>query len=349
MGTQRLVGLFLAFFCVIGGIVFLRSKVAETNTLRVCTWSNYFPEKSLQEFTAKTGVRVELTYISSNEELFAKLKAGATGFDIIQPSDYITRRLIALSMLAPLETRLLPNLHHIDPYYFDLSYDPGLKYSVPFTFGTTGIAVNTAKVKIPEPELSWSFLFNSSDPQHTSLLDDMREVFAAVLFLKGLPPNTRDLASLEDSKAMIFQAKNRVLMFTSEPKALLLKGELSIAHMFSVDAVQAEREDPNIKFFIPKEGGIIWTDNFAIPATSTRIEEAHQFINFFLEPEENLKIVEENWLATPNRTAKTMLPEKIQKNQQLYPSAAVLKNLFFLEELGATLPKLSRMWTELKS
>ncbi|MFM8269566.1 MAG: spermidine/putrescine ABC transporter substrate-binding protein [Pseudomonadota bacterium] len=349
MGTQRIVGLFLALVCVIGGILFLRTKASQTNTLRVCTWSNYFPEKSLEEFTAKTGIRVELTYISSNEELFAKLKAGATGFDIIQPSDYITRRLIALSMLAPLDPRLLTNLHHIDPYYFNLSYDPGLKYSVPFTFGTTGIAVNTSKVPVSDPGISWSFLFDSEDPKHTSLLDDMREVFAAVLFQKGLSPNTRDLASLEDSKSIISQAKHKVLMFTSEPKALLLKGELSISHMFSVDAIQAARENPQIKFFVPKEGGIIWTDNFAIPATSTRIEEAHQFINFFLEPEQNLKIVEENWLATPNKTAKAMLPESIQKNPQLYPSDETLKKLYFLEEIGETLPKLSRMWTELKS
>jgi spermidine/putrescine transport system substrate-binding protein len=177
----------------------------------------------------------------------------------------------------------------------------------------------------------------------------MREVFAAVLFLKGISPNTRDLASLEDSKGTISQAKNRVLMFTSEPKALLLKGELSISHMYSVDAIQAARENPNIKFFIPREGGIIWTDNFAIPATSTRIEEAHQFINFFLEPEQNLKIVEENWLATPNKTAKAMLPESVQKNPQLYPPAEVVKTLSFLEELGETLPRISRMWTELKS
>jgi spermidine/putrescine transport system substrate-binding protein len=349
MGTQRIVSLFLALVCVIGGIIFLRSKVSQTNTLRVCTWSNYFPEKSLEEFTAKTGIRVELTYISSNEELFAKLKAGATGFDIIQPSDYITRRLIALSMLAPLEPRLLTNLHHIDPYFFKLSYDPNLKYSVPFTFGTTGIAVNTSKVPVDTQAISWSFLFDSKDPKHTSLLDDMREVFAAVLFLKGISPNTRDLASLEDSKGTISQAKNRVLMFTSEPKALLLKGELSISHMYSVDAIQAARVNPHIKFFIPREGGIIWTDNFAIPASSTRIEEAHQFINFFLEPEQNLKIVEENWLATPNKTAKAMLPESVQKNPQLYPPAEVVKTLSFLEELGDTLPRISRMWTELKS
>ncbi|NBV50068.1 spermidine/putrescine ABC transporter substrate-binding protein [bacterium] len=350
MGTQRIVGLFLALAGIIGGILFLRTKVAQTNTLRVCTWSNYFPEASLEEFTAQTGIRVELTYISSNEELFAKLKAGATGFDIIQPSDYITRRLIALSMLAPLEPRLLSNLHHLDPYYLNLSYDPGLKYSVPFTFGTTGIAVNVAKVPVPKEEnLSWSFLLNSPDPTHTSLLDDMREVFASVLFFKGLSPNTRELASLESAKEEITQIKNHVLMFTSEPKALLLKEELTVSHAYSVDAVQAGQENPNIRFFIPREGGIIWTDNFAIPATSPHIEQAHQFINFFLDPKNNLKVIEENLLATPNRTARLQLPEGLQKNPHLYPPEKTLKTLLFLEELGDALPRLSRMWTELKS
>jgi len=349
MGTQRLAGLLIALACVIGGILFLRSKVAQTNTLRICTWSNYFPEESLQRFTDATGIRVELTYISSNEELFAKLKAGATGFDIIQPSDYITRRLIALSMLAPLDPRLLTNLHHLDPYYFTLSYDPGLKYSVPFTFGTTGIAINTANVSVPEEGVSWSFLLDSKDPSHTSLLDDMREVFAAVLFWKGLSPNTRQIASLEEAKTGIAEAKNKVLMFTSEPKALLLRGELSIAHAFSVDAIQAGRENPQIKYFIPKEGGIIWTDNFAIPTTSNRPEEAHRFINFFLDPQNNKKVVEENWLATPNKTSKDLLPEEVRNNPNLYPSSEMLQKLHFLEELGDTLPRLSRMWTELKS
>lgn len=349
MGTQRIIGFFVFLAALIGGIVFLRGKAAETNVLRICTWSNYFPDTSLEAFTQKTGIRVELTYISSNEELYAKLKAGATGFDIIQPSDYITRRLIALSMLAPLDSRLLPNLSNIDPYYFNLPYDPGLKFSVPFTFGTTGIAVNTKRLSVPEGEISWRFLLDSPDPHHTSLLDDMREVFSAFLFYKGLSPNTRDLGSLELVKSAISSTKDRVLMFTSEPKALLLKEELYLAHIFSVDAIQAHRDNPDIQYYIPKEGGIIWTDNFAIPATSTRIEEAHQFINFFLEPNNNLKVVEENWLATPNLTSRKMLPEKVQKNPHLYPPPAVLQRLSFLEELGEVLPKLSRMWTELKS
>jgi spermidine/putrescine transport system substrate-binding protein len=252
-------------------------------------------------------------------------------------------------MLTPLDTKLLTNLHHIDPYYFKLPYDEGLKYSVPFTFGTTGIAVNTKQLSVPDGEISWSFLLDSADPQHTSFLDDMREVFSAFLFSKGLSPNTRDLAYLEATKASISESKQKVLMFTSEPKALLLKGELNVAHIFSVDAIQANRENAAIQYFIPKEGGIIWTDNFAIPSTSNRVEEAHQFINFFLDPQNNLTVIQENWLATPNLTSRKMLPVEVQNNSHLYPKAATLQKLKFLEELGEVLPKLSRMWTELKS
>ena len=132
-------------------------------------------------------------------------------------------------------------------------------------------------------------------------------------------------------------------------KALLLKEELTVSHAYSVDAIQAGQENPNIRFFIPREGGIIWTDNFAIPATSPHIEQAHQFINFFLDPKNNLKVIEENLLATPNRTARLQLPEAVQKNPHLYPPEKTLKTLLFLEELGDALPRLSRMWTELKS
>jgi spermidine/putrescine transport system substrate-binding protein len=92
---------------------------------------------------------VELTYISSNEELFAKLKAGATGFDIIQPSDYITRRLIALSMLAPLDSLLLSNLHHLDPLLLEFILLSGTQVFRPIYFWNYWIGINVAKVPRP--------------------------------------------------------------------------------------------------------------------------------------------------------------------------------------------------------
>jgi spermidine/putrescine transport system substrate-binding protein len=349
MGLKRIVGLLIFLGIATASLIYLRSRNTVPAKLRVSTWSNYFPDSVLQDFTSKTGIKVELSYISSNEELFAKLKAGATGFDIVQPSDYMVRQMKSLSMLSKLDPTLLPNLIHLEDYYRHLSYDPGNEYSVPFTWGTSGIAVNTAKVKLTETEVSWKLLLNSSYPRQTSLLDDMREVFSAVLFLNHLSPSTRDLGSLVKTKQEISQLKNHVLMFNSEPKPLLLREEVYIAHIFSSDAVQAQQENPAIQYFIPKEGGLIWTDNFAIPASSQHKLQAHTFINYFLSTENAIETVRQSHLATPNSKVKDLLPPEEKNNPNIYPPKEVLKKLFFLEDIGDTLPIMNRMWTELKS
>jgi spermidine/putrescine transport system substrate-binding protein len=349
MGLKRIVVLVIVLGIATTSLIYLRSRNTTPPRLRVSTWSNYFPDSVIQDFTAKTGIKVELSYISSNEELFAKLKAGATGFDIVQPSDYMVRQMRSLSMLTRLDPTLLPNLNHLDPYYRQLPYDLGNEFSVPFTWGTSGIAVNTAKVKIPSQGVGWDLLLNSPVPRQTSLLDDMREVFAGVLFLNHFSPNTRDLSTLEETKRQITTIKNHVLMFTSEPKALLLKEELLIAHIFSSDAVQAHAQNPDINFFIPNEGGLIWTDNFAIPASSQHKVQAHAFINFFLDPENALSTVKQSHLATPNKTVKSLLSPEETNNPNIYPPPETFSKLFFLEDLGEHLPVMNRMWTELKS
>lgn len=327
----------------------VRGRAEHDNTLRVCTWSNYFPETYLKEFTRKTGIKVELSYISSNEELFAKLRAGATGFDIIQPSDYMVGQMVRLGMLAPLHPEQLPNLSHIDDYYRTLPYDPGLKYTVPFTRGSTGIAVNTEHVEIPAGGVGWDILFHSPDPKRTSLLDDMREVFSGVLMQSGEPVNTTDEAVLLTAKAKIAEIKNRIALFSSEPLPLLQRGDVTVAHVFSTHGVLAARSNPKIRYFIPKEGGVVWTDNFAIPKSAERVKEAHLFIDYFLQPDNNLALVKENHLATPNKTARLRLDPLERDDPTLYPPPETLQRMHFLHDLGPGMGVISRMWTDLKS
>ncbi len=354
MGPQTLIrkfGVLLAFVVLFGGVfTLLRSGTGNSKpTLRVYAWSTYFSDEILKKFTERTGVRVELSFLSSNEEMFAKLRAGATGFDVIQPSDYMVRQLVQLKMLQALDKSQLPNITQLDAAYQNPPYDPGGKYSVPFTFGTTGIAVNTDKVKIPAGGVDWSMLLKSPDPKHTSVLDDMREVFGAVLKSQGNSINTTALAELEKARQQIGLLKNSILMFNSEPKGLLLKGEINIAHIFSCDAAQAIASNPKIKYFIPKEGGTLWTDNFAIPATAVHAKEAHQFINFILEPEIALAIVRDKKLATPNIAAKEKLSPEERGDRTVYPDPKQLMKMHYLEDIGDQLQVVSRMWTELKS
>jgi spermidine/putrescine-binding protein len=347
MGTKRLAILGVVLAAVIGGLFLMRGKTEDT-TLRVCTWSNYLPESLLQNFTKQTGIKVELSYMSSNEELLAKLKAGASGYDIIQPSDYMVRQMVQIGMIQPLEHKRLTNIGHLDEFYRNLPYDPGMAHSVPLTWGTTGIAVNTAKVKAPET-VTWKWLLETADPRHTSLLDDMRETFASVFLSRGLTINEKGESSLAAARDEIARVKGKILMFTSEPKPLLQKEELYVAHIYSTDGIALQAENPAIRYFIPAEGATLWTDNLAIPTTSKKSEAAHAFMDFLLNPENAMVLVETNHLATPNKTVKARLkPEELNDPNQ-YPPADVMKRLQFLEDIGDTMNVVSRMWTELKS
>lgn len=349
MGLKRVIGLFVSLAILVGGLYLLRGKSKGGPVLHVCTWSNYLLDSALTDFTKQTGIKVELSYISSNEELFSKLRAGATGFDIIQPSDYMVRQMSNLGMLQPLDHSQLSNIGNIDEFYTKMAYDPGLKYSVPFSWGTTGIAVNTDKVKLPEGELGWDLLFHSPDPKHTSIMDDMREVFGATLMHDGKSVNTKDVAALTAAKKQIEALKTQILMFSSEPRPLVLNEELTVAHMFSTDALQARRDNPKIRYVIPKEGATLWTDNLAIPTSSPRSKEAHLFINYFLSPQVALATALQNSVATPNKTAREQLPPEMGNDPGLYPGPDVMKRLQLLEDLGDSMSVMNRLWTELKS
>jgi spermidine/putrescine transport system substrate-binding protein len=202
---------------------------------------------------------------------------------------------------------------------------------------------------VPPEGIGWSALFQSPDPKHTALLDDMREVFAAALRFQGKVINTTDHNNLAQAAQLISRTKNEVLLLTSEPKPLLLSGELHIAHIYSSDGLQAAAEDSRIRYVVPREGGVIWTDNFAIPHSSKKIIDAHRFINFLLDPVNAELVVNGKWLATPNTAVRAMLPKIQLADPGLYPSFDTLKILVFLDDIGETLPILNRLWTELKS
>ena len=314
MGDQRILKQFfnvLFAVALMGGIGFwLARKSTEKSApvLRICAWSNYLPEEVLADFHKQTGIRVELSFISSNEELFAKLRAGATGFDLIQPSDYMSRQMIRLGMLRELDHSRLGNLTNLMPEARNAAWDPGLKYTVPFSWGTTGLVVNAAKVSLAELASSsasslppgegrqapgWELLFESPDPHHTSLLDDMREVFSAMLIWKGTSPNldakhtiadaSNSLQILETARGGLQTVREKILMFTSEPRQYLVRSELNIAHAYSMDALQAGAEKPDFHYFIPRQGAVRWADNFAIPASARHLDEAYRFLDFILE------------------------------------------------------------------
>lgn len=328
------------------------SRLAES--LNFYNWTNYIDDEILRMFEAECGVRIVYDTYSSNEDLLAKLQAGATGYDLIVPSDYMVSIMIQLDMLQELDHANIPNLSNISPRFFDAPYDPGFVHSVPYQWGTTGIAVDLDAVN-DEPD-GWASLF---DPEivaqfggRVSLLNDGRETLGAALKYLGYSLNTTDPAELEEAKQVLLAVKPYIATFDSDGfEELLLSGETVIAHSWSGNAFQAifSNPDRNLEYVIPAEGSVIWVDNMAIPRTASSPYTAEVFINYILEPEIGAMLTNFNYYTSPNDASFEFLDEDVRTDPGIYPPDDVLERLEFISDVGEATLLYERIWTEVRA
>jgi spermidine/putrescine transport system substrate-binding protein len=317
--------------------------------VNLAIWSNYVSPELLKAFKDKTGIDVQVSNYSSNEELLAKLQAGATGFDVAVPSDYMVSVMAHTNLILELDRSKIPNAKSLDPKYLNKGFDPGNKYSVPYDWGTTGIAVNRTVFK--GKLKGWKDLFNNPELKGKfTLLDDVRETLGAALKSEGFSLNSKNPAELEKAKKVLLGLRSRVKGFTSEPMMPLVNGETAVAHVYMSDALQAARETQGkIEYLVPEEGATLWIDNLVIPKGAPHIEEAHAFINFLLEPSSSVETVKSVLVSPTVQGVRALLSPELQKNSSLFPTDAILKKCEMIEDLGDSLAAWDRVWTEVKA
>ncbi|MBM4467576.1 MAG: spermidine/putrescine ABC transporter substrate-binding protein [Chloroflexi bacterium] len=320
--------------------------------LHVYNWSEYIDPQIYADFEEEFGVRVVEDTFASNEELLAKLQAGATGYDVIVPSDYMVEIMIEQGLLAELNRDNVPNITNIDPKFASPPYDPGMVHCVPYQWGTTGIGYNTEVFE--EPPDSWAYLF---DPEVASeyagqftMLNDSRESMGAALKYLGYSLNTTDEAQLTQARDLLIQQKKWVYAYDSEQNEDLLSAdETVLAHGWSGDFFMAAVEDERLWYAIPKEGGTIWADNLCIPKTAPSQYTAEVFINYLLRPEVGAAISNYTWYASPNAAASEFIDAEILEEPAIYPPPEVMAKLEWIEDVGEATPLYERMWTEVKA
>lgn len=324
--------------------------------LNFFNWSEYIEPEIFALFEAETGIKVVEDTFSSNEDLFAKLQAGATGYDVIVPSDYMVTTMIELGMLAELDHSKLSNFDNLDPKFTDPPYDPGLKHCVPYFWGTTGIGFNWNDWD--EAPDSWDYLFvpeNAAEFEgRISLLDDPREVLGAALIYLGYSPNTTNEAELEEAKEMVLAIKPYIAAFDSDTyEDNMVTGDVALVHGWSGDVFTAQVEDENIDYVIPQEGAVVWTDNLCITADAAtdpqRLEMAYQWIDFLNRPDIGAMNTNFVWYASPNKEAESMIDPEILGYEAVYPPPEVLAKLHYLENVGEATELYDRIWTEIST
>lgn len=328
----------------------------EEKVLYVYTWSEYIDPDIYAQFEEETGIRVVEDIFGSNEDLYAKLVAGTTGYDVIVPSDYMVAMMIEEGMLAELDHSRLTTLGNLDPTFTNPPFDPNMKHCLPYFWGTTGIGFNWNDWD--EAPDSWAYIF---DPElaaefsgQISLLDDMREVFGAALIYLGYSPGTTNEAELAEARDLILGIKEHLYSFESDTyEDLLLTGETKLAQVWNGDLLAAAEEDENLDYVTPKEGAIMWVDNLCVTKEagedSDRMDMVYQWLDYLNRPDINAQNTNWVWYASPNAAARELIDPEILEWEAVYPSEETFERLQYLGVVGDALEIYSRMWTEIKT
>lgn len=317
-------------------------------TIRVYNWGEYIDEDMIDLFEEETGIRVDYTTFNDNESMYAKVKnAGDASYDVIVPSDYMIKQMIADDMLSPLNFDNIPNLVNVDARYLNPSYDPEGMYSVPYLAGLVGILYNTDETGSDEIT-SWRALFDDKYAGKVCMLDSMRDTVGLTLKMLGYSMNDTDPAHIEEAKNLLIAQKENVLAYgTDELTEKVMSGTAALSMVYPGEGIGAVDEQPeNLKFVIPTEGSNLAVDSFVIPKNSTHQAEAEAFINFMLRPDVAAANAIASGYATTNKAAKDLLPDEVINNQCLYPSDDVMAKC---EEFTSDNAPYVEAWNEIKA
>ena len=352
----------LCDLCVLCGLWFVfASAGAAEDVLHLYNWNNYISDQTIARFEAQCTCRVVQDYYSDNEEMLAKLAAGATGYDIIVPTGNAVESLIRQHALRPLDKGLLPNLKNIDPAYLNTWFDPGNRYSVPYAFTITLIGYNSEKVRgLDLPLDSWAVIF---EPRYleklqgrVTVLDSQRELLAAALKYLGYGVNDTDEAHWKQARDLIIRAKPYWAAFNASSYIKeLTVGNIWLVHGYSNDIYQADLDARKaqrgfrILASIPKEGAVLALDSMVLHKSGPRPDLAHRFIDFMLDGRNSAELTNLIGSGNPNLAARKYILPEIAQNPAVFPDRAQQARLEMLRDLDRHQRRvLSRIWTEIK-
>lgn len=305
------------------------------NTLIIYNWGDYIDPALLDKFQDETGYRVVYETFDSNEAMYTKIQQGGTAYDIAIPSDYTIDKMIKEDLLIPLDYSRLEGMEHLHPRFLNHDFDPGNRYSVPYFWGTLGIVYNTKFIEEGQIQ-SWSDLWKPEFEDSALFIDGAREMIGLTLQSQGHSLNETDETLVREAGRRLKDLmKNAKAIIADELKMYMIQEEAPLGVTFSGEAATMMEENENLAYLVPEEGSNLWFDNIVIPKTAGNLDGAYAFINFINKPENAAQNAEYIGYATPNESARLLLPEEITSDESFYPPEDRLKHLEVYRNLGA--------------
>jgi len=331
LGTTGLGIATLALASAMPGLAMRRAFAGDIgDRVGLCTWPSYHDQANLDAFTADTGAAIEMSVFGSNEEMMAKLQAGAAGYDVLVPTNYTIEDYVGQGLLMPLDLSMIPN--H-DPSAHEARYlDPGIVngvvYAIPKDWGTTGYVINSAEVT--ETPTTWKEFWDLTMTTHSGRVmvhDYQLTTIGNALKYYGYSFNSIDPAELAKAEELLLAAKPHLFAINSDYKPSMLSGDAVMSICWTGDAVQLRREDPNMAYVLGREGGEIWSDYYAIPSDAPNVPGAYALIDYLVTPEVNAREVLFHGYPTSDARTNELLPAALLEDPILYPAADLLAPL----------------------
>jgi spermidine/putrescine transport system substrate-binding protein len=336
-------------------------RAAAADVLHLYNWNNYITPDTVERFEKACACRLVQDYYADNEEMLAKLAAGATGYDILVPTGNAVENLIRQGALRPIDKSLLPNLKNIKPAFLGEFFDPGNRYSVPYAYSVTLIGYNVERMKEHGiPTDTWAAIF---EPRYlervkgkVTVLDSQRELMSAALKYLGYSVNDVDESHWKEARDLILRAKPYWAAFNASSYIKeLTVGNIWLAHGYSNDMFTAAQDAKaagrkfTIGYSTPKEGAVLALDNMVLHKSGPRPDLAHRFMNFMLEGRNSAELTNAIGAGNPNADAMQYIRPEIAANHAVFPDKAALARMEMLHDLDRRQRRLlNRMWIEIK-
>ncbi len=316
--------------------------------LHVYNWADYTKPELIAQFEKDNQCVVRVDTFDSNEAMYAKIQAGAAGYDLIFPSSYMVKLMVQNNMLQKLDLAKIPNVQHVDTAIRRMIADPSFTHSVPYMMCNAGIAYDGDRVKDFEP--SWDMFSHADLKGRMTMLNDMRETIGAALKFKGYSLNSTNDEELAQAKDIVIGWKKNLAKFENEQyKNGIASGEFLLVHGYNGDILQVMDEKTNIVYAVPKEGCSISFDEMVIPKDAKQVELAHKFINFLHEPKVAAENSEFVCYLCPNTASYPLLSEEFKADASIFIPADLLAKCESIEDLGANQAKYTKVWDAIKA
>ncbi len=315
----------------------LDAVAGESGELNIFNWSDYIDEDTVPQFEEEFGITVNYSTYEDNEELLAAVKADPGAFDLAVPTQDMMFRMRTQGLIQTLNTAWLTNTINLSAQFLKPEWDPNNEYFIPWQWGTTGLAYNSALIDDPRTA-GWQLLFDGASDfsGRITMLNEKEELISSPLKFLGLSLNTDDLGEIGQTRDILLNQKPHVSAYLgAEVKPLLITEDVWAAHLWSGDTFQAQCPDEggneNLEYVIPEQGAELWVDGQVLLTDAPNPATAQLWMNFSMRPSVNAQLTNYVFYATPNQASldQNLVDEELVSNPSVFPTQDILDRLEF--------------------